>query len=311
MPLASEFLASERVIFMKNTIFTGAGVAIVTPMNSDGSVNYEALGSLIDMQLAGHTDAIIICGTTGESSTLTDEEHRECIRYTIERVAKRVPVIAGTGSNDTAYAIELSKEAEKMGADALLVVTPYYNKTSQRGLVAHYTAIADSVNIPMILYNVPSRTGVNISIDTYKELAEHKNIAAAKEASGNISAVAKLIAECGDKLDVYSGNDDQIVPIMALGGKGVISVLSNVAPKLTHDIAQKCLDNDCAGAAKLAAESLSLAGVLFCDVNPIPVKEALNMMGYKAGPCRLPLYEMEQSKKDLLRRELTKAGLIG
>lgn len=311
MPLASEFLASERVIFMKNTIFTGAGVAIVTPMNSDGSVNYEALGSLIDMQLAGHTDAIIICGTTGESSTLTDEEHRECIRYTIERVAKRVPVIAGTGSNDTAYAIELSKEAEKMGADALLVVTPYYNKTSQRGLVAHYTAIADSVNIPMILYNVPSRTGVNISIDTYKELAEHKNIAAAKEASGNISAVAKLIAECGDKLDVYSGNDDQIVPIMALGGKGVISVLSNVAPKLTHDIAQKCLDNDCAGAAKLAAESLSLAGVLFCDVNPIPVKEALNMMGYNAGPCRLPLYEMEQGKKDLLRRELTKAGLIG
>lgn len=311
MPLASEFLATERVIFMKNTIFTGAGVAIVTPMNSDGSVNYEALGSLIDMQLAGHTDAIIICGTTGESSTLTDEEHRECIRYTIDRVAKRVPVIAGTGSNDTAYAIELSKEAEKMGADALLVVTPYYNKTSQRGLVAHYTAIADSVNIPMILYNVPSRTGVNISIDTYKELAEHKNIAAAKEASGNISAVAKLIAECGDKLDVYSGNDDQIVPIMALGGKGVISVLSNVAPKLTHDIAQKCLDNDCAGAAKLAAESLSLAGVLFCDVNPIPVKEALNMMGYKAGPCRLPLYEMEQSKKDLLRRELTKAGLIG
>lgn len=311
MPLASEFLASERVIFMKNTIFTGAGVAIVTPMNSDGSVNYEALGSLIDMQLAGHTDAIIICGTTGESSTLTDEEHRECIRYTIDRVAKRVPVIAGTGSNDTAYAIELSKEAEKMGADALLVVTPYYNKTSQRGLVAHYTAIADSVNIPMILYNVPSRTGVNISIDTYKELAEHKNIAAAKEASGNISAVAKLIAECGDKLDVYSGNDDQIVPIMALGGKGVISVLSNVAPQLTHDIAQKCLDNDCAGAAKLAAESLSLANALFCDVNPIPVKEALNMMGYNAGPCRLPLYEMEQSKKDLLRRELTKAGLIG
>ncbi|MCM1578443.1 MAG: 4-hydroxy-tetrahydrodipicolinate synthase [Ruminococcus sp.] len=295
---------------MKNTIFTGAGVAIVTPMNADGSVNYDALGRLIDMQLEGGTDAVIICGTTGESSTLTDEEHRECIRYTIERVAKRVPVIAGTGSNDTAYAIELSKEAEKMGADGLLLVTPYYNKTSQRGLIAHYTAIADSVNIPIILYNVPSRTGVNISVDTYKELAKHKNIAAAKEASGNISAVAKLIAECGDDLDVYSGNDDQIVPIMALGGKGVISVLSNVAPKLTHDIAAKCLANDCAGAAKLAAESLELANALFCDVNPIPVKEALNMMGYEAGPCRLPLYEMEESKKEYLRNVLVKSGLI-
>ena len=231
---------------MKNTIFTGAGVAIVTPMHDDGSVNYAALGELIEMQIAGGTDAIIICGTTGESSTLTDDEHRECIRYTIEKVNKRIPVIAGTGSNDTAYAIELSKDAEAMGADGLLVVTPYYNKTSQRGLVAHYTAIADAVNIPIILYNVPSRTGVNISLDTYKILAEHKNIAAAKEASGNISAIAKLIAECGDKLDVYSGNDDQIVPIMALGGKGVISVLSNVAPKLTHNIAQLCLDNNCA-----------------------------------------------------------------
>ena len=216
---------------MKNTIFTGAGVAIITPMNDDGTVNYAALGELIEMQIAGGTDAIIICGTTGDSSTLTDDEHRECIRYTIEKVNKRIPVIAGTGSNDTAYAIELSKDAEAMGADGLLVVTPYYNKTSQRGLVAHYTAIADAVNIPIILYNVPSRTGVNISLDTYKALAEHKNIAAAKEASGNISAIAKLIAECGDKLDVYSGNDDQIVPIMALGGKGVISVLSNVAPQ--------------------------------------------------------------------------------
>ena len=295
---------------MKNTIFTGAGAAIVTPMNADGSVNYDALGKLIDMQLAGSTDAIIICGTTGESSTLTDDEHKECIRYTIERVAKRVPVIAGTGSNDTAYAIELSKDAEKMGADALLLVTPYYNKTSQRGLVAHFTAIADSVNIPIILYNVPSRTGVNISIDTYKELAKHKNIAASKEASGNISAIAKLIAECGDDLDVYSGNDDQIVPIMALGGKGVISVMSNVAPQLTHDIAAKCLENDCAGAAKLASESLDLANALFCDVNPIPVKEMLNIMGYEAGPCRLPLYEMEESKKEFLRSVLVKAKLI-
>ena len=295
---------------MKNTIFTGAGVAIVTPMNADGSVNYAALGELIEMQIAGGTDAIIICGTTGESSTLTDDEHRECIRYTIEKVNKRVPVIAGTGSNDTAYAIELSKDAEEMGADALLVVTPYYNKTSQRGLVAHYTAIADAVNIPIILYNVPSRTGVNISIDTYKILAEHKNIAAAKEASGNISAIAKLIAECGDKLDVYSGNDDQIVPIMALGGKGVISVLSNVAPKQTHDIAQLCLDNNCAEAAKMAARYLNLANSLFIDVNPIPVKEALNMMGVSAGPCRLPLYEMEDSKKAALASALREAGLI-
>lgn len=295
---------------MKNTIFTGAGVAIVTPMNADGSVNYAALGELIEMQIAGGTDAIIICGTTGESSTLTDEEHRECIRYTIEKVNKRVPVIAGTGSNDTAYAIELSKDAEEMGADALLVVTPYYNKTSQRGLVAHYTAIADAVNIPIILYNVPSRTGVNISLDTYKILAEHKNIAAAKEASGNISAIAKLIAECGDKLDVYSGNDDQIVPIMALGGKGVISVLSNVAPKQTHEIAQLCLENNCAEAAKMAAKYLHLANSLFIDVNPIPVKEALNMMGIAAGPCRLPLYEMEDAKKEALASALREAGLI-
>lgn len=295
---------------MKNTIFTGAGVAIVTPMDPDGTVNYAVLGEMIEMQIAGGTDAVVICGTTGESSTLTDEEHRECIRYTVEKVNKRIPVIAGTGSNDTAYAIELSKDAEEMGADGLLLVTPYYNKTSQRGLVAHYTAIADAVNIPIILYNVPSRTGVNISIDTYKTLAEHKNIAAAKEASGNISAIARLIAECGDKLDVYSGNDDQIVPIMALGGKGVISVLSNVLPKQTHEIARLCLDNNCAEAAKLAAKYLELANSLFVDVNPIPVKEALNMMGIAAGPCRLPLYEMEESKKQALANALKNAGLI-
>ncbi len=294
---------------MKNTIFTGAGVAIVTPMNDDGSVNYDVLGELIEMQIAGSTDAIIICGTTGESSTLTDDEHRECIRYTIEKVNKRVPVIAGTGSNDTAYAIELSKDAEEMGADALLVVTPYYNKTSQKGLAAHYTAIADAVNIPIILYNVPSRTGVNIAIDTYKVLAEHKNIVATKEASGNISAIAKIFAECGDKLDVYSGNDDQIVPIMAMGGKGVISVLSNVAPKETHDIAQLCLDNNCAEAAKLANKYLALTNALFMDVNPIPVKEALNIMGYKAGSCRLPLCDMEDSKKDALKAVIAQAGL--
>lgn len=295
---------------MKNTIFTGAGVAIVTPMHDDGSVNYAALGELIEMQIAGGTDAIIICGTTGESSTLTDDEHRECIRYTIEKVNKRIPVIAGTGSNDTAYAIELSKDAEAMGADGLLVVTPYYNKTSQRGLVAHYTAIADAVNIPIILYNVPSRTGVNISLDTYKILAEHKNIAAAKEASGNISAIAKLIAECGDKLDVYSGNDDQIVPIMALGGKGVISVLSNCMPFETHEITQLCLDGKYEEAREKVFKTLGFAKALFSDVNPIPVKEALNLMGFEVGECRLPLVRMSDDKIEKLKASMNALGLI-
>ncbi len=297
-------------IIMKNTIFTGAGVAIVTPMNADGSVNYDGLGAIIDEQVENGTDAIIICGTTGESSTLTDEEHIECIRYCVKRVNKRIPVIAGTGSNDTAYAIQLSKEAEAAGADALLVVTPYYNKTSQRGLVAHFTAIADAVNIPMILYNVPSRTGVNIAVETYKTLSKHKNIVAAKEASGNLSAVAKIIAACGDDLDVYSGNDDQIVPIMALGGKGVISVLSNVLPKETHEMAQLCLDNNVAEAAKLQIKYLELINALFCDVNPIPVKEAMNLMGKNVGSCRLPLYGMEQEKIDKLASALKNAGLI-
>lgn len=295
---------------MKNTIFTGAGVAIVTPMNADGSINWDEFGRLIDFQIENSTDAIIVCGTTGESATMTDEEHVECIRYCIERVNKRVPVIAGTGSNDTKYAVSLSKEAEKLGADALLVVTPYYNKTSQRGLVAHFTAIADSVNIPIILYNVPSRTGVNIALDTYVTLSKHKNIVATKEASGNLSAIAKIIEACGDDLDVYSGNDDQIVPIMALGGKGVISVLSNVLPKETHQIAQLCLDNNVAEAAKLQIKYLELTNNLFIDVNPIPVKEAMNLMGFNAGECRLPLLRMEQSKIDILAASMKKIGLI-
>ncbi len=295
---------------MKNTIFTGAGVAIVTPMNAEGSINFDALGENIEYQIANGTDAIIICGTTGESSTMTDEEHVECIRYCIEKVNKRVPVIAGTGSNDTKYAIDLSKQAEALGADALLVVTPYYNKTSQRGLIAHFTAIADSVNIPIILYNVPSRTGVNIALDTYVTLSKHKNIVAVKEASGNISAIAKIIEKCGNDLDVYSGNDDQIVPIMALGGKGVISVLSNVAPKETHEIAQYCLDNNIAKAAEMQIKYLDLANNLFIDVNPIPVKEAMNLMGMNAGECRLPLVKMEQSKIDTLKTSLKNAGFI-
>lgn len=295
---------------MKNTVFTGAGVAIVTPMNADGSINYDEFGRVIDFQIDNGTDAIIVCGTTGESATMTDEEHVECIRYCVERVNKRVPVIAGTGSNDTKYAVDLSVEAEKLGADALLVVTPYYNKTSQRGLIAHFTAIADSVNIPIILYNVPSRTGVNIALDTYDVLANHKNIAAVKEASGNISAIAKIIEKCGDRLDVYSGNDDQIVPIMALGGKGVISVLSNVCPKETHDIAQLCLDNNVAEASKLQIKYLDLCNNLFIDVNPIPVKEAMNLIGFKAGECRLPLLKMEQGKIDALTASMKNVGLI-
>lgn len=299
-----------RSIAMKNTVFTGAGVAIVTPMNADGSINYDEFGRVIDFQINNGTDAIIVCGTTGESATMTDEEHVECIRYCVDRVNRRVPVIAGTGSNDTKYAVDLSVEAEKLGADALLVVTPYYNKTSQRGLIAHFTAIADSVNIPIILYNVPSRTGVNIALDTYDVLANHKNICAVKEASGNISAIAKIIEKCGDRLDVYSGNDDQIVPIMALGGKGVISVLSNVCPKEAHDIAQLCLDNNVAEASKLQIKYLDLCNSLFIDVNPIPVKEAMNLIGFNAGECRLPLLKMEQNKIDALTASMKNVGLI-
>ncbi|MBQ4533798.1 MAG: 4-hydroxy-tetrahydrodipicolinate synthase [Ruminococcus sp.] len=295
---------------MKNTIFTGAAVAIITPMNADGSINYEKLGELIDFQIENSTDAIVICGTTGEASTMSDEEHLECIRFTVERTAKRVPVIAGTGSNDTKYAVELSKEAEAVGADGLLLVTPYYNKTTQRGLIAHFTAIADAVNIPIILYNIPGRTGMNMEISTIKKLAEHKNIVAVKEASGNISYAAKLIAECGDVIDVYSGNDDMIVPLMSLGAKGVISVLSHVIPKQTHDMVQFCLDNNYAEATKLQIDYLELINNLFIDVNPIPVKEALNMMGMSAGPCRLPLYEMSDDHKDILRASLAKHGLV-
>ncbi len=295
---------------MKNTIFTGAAVAIITPMNADGSINYDELGRIIDDQIENSTDAIVICGTTGEASTMTDEEHLECIRYAVEKTAKRVPVIAGTGSNDTKYAVELSKEAEEVGADGLLLVTPYYNKTSQRGLIAHFTAIADAVNIPIILYNIPGRTGMNMEVSTIKKLAEHKNIVAVKEASGNISYAAKLIAECGDVIDVYSGNDDMIVPLMSLGAKGVISVLSHVIPKQTHDMVQFCLDNNYAEATKLQIEYLELINNLFIEVNPIPVKEAMNMMGWNAGPCRLPLYEMSDENKAVLRASLAKHGLV-
>ena len=295
---------------MKNTIFTGAAIAIITPMNADGSVNYDELGRIIDDQIANSTDAIVICGTTGEASTMTDEEHLECIRYAVEKTAKRVPVIAGTGSNDTAYAVKLSKEAEEVGADGLLLVTPYYNKTTQKGLIAHFTAIADAVNIPIVLYNIPGRTGMGMEVSTIKKLAEHRNIVAVKEASGNISYAAKLIAECGDVIDVYSGNDDMIVPLMALGAKGVISVLSHVIPKQTHDMVQYCLDNNYAEATKLQIEYLDLINNLFIEVNPIPVKEAMNMMGWNAGSCRLPLCDMSDEHKEVLRASMAKHGLI-
>lgn len=293
---------------MKKTVFTGAGVAIITPMFSDGSVNYDKLGEMIEEQIAGGTDAIIICGTTGEASTLDDDEHIECIRYAIRKVNKRVPVIAGTGSNDTAYATAMSLDAQHAGADALLLVTPYYNKTSQRGLVQHFLHTANAVDIPIILYNVPSRTGCKIELETYKELAKHPNIVAAKEASGDIGLVAKIAAETD--LDIYSGNDDQTVPIMSLGGKGVISVASNVIPKEVHEMTGLALNGDFKGAAELQLKYLELMNALFCDVNPIPVKEAMNLMGKDVGECRLPLVKMEDKKIEALKKVLEKYGLV-
>lgn len=286
---------------MKKVIFRGAGVAIITPMHPDGSIHYEELGRLIDYQIEHGTDAIVICGTTGESSCMTDQEHIDCIAYAVKRTNGRVPVIAGTGSNDTAYACELSREAERLGADALLQVTPYYNKTSQRGLITHFTKIADATRLPVILYSVPSRTGVNILPETCRILSEHPNIAAIKEASGNISQVAQIRALCGDELQVYSGNDDQIVPILSLGGSGVISVLSNVLPQETHDICQKYFDGDTAGACALQLELLELINGLFMDVNPIPVKAAMNLLGWAAGPCRLPLVPLTEAQTSRLQ----------
>lgn len=295
---------------MKNTIFTGAGVAIITPMNADGSINYDGFAENIEFQIANGTDAIIVCGTTGEASTMTDDEHIECIRFAVEKTAGRIPVIAGTGSNDTKYAVELSKIAQEKGADGLLLVTPYYNKASQKGLVAHFTAIADAVDIPIILYNIPGRTGVSIDMNTYKILGQHKNIVAVKEASGNISYTSKLIAQCGDLLDVYSGNDDIIVPMMSIDAKGVISVISNIMPKETHEITQLCLANNCEEAAKLQMKYLELINNLFIEVNPIPIKEAMNQMKMPSGPCRLPLCEMTDEHIETLKNSMKKIGLI-
>lgn len=292
------------------SIFTGAGVAIVTPMTETGEVNYPKLAELLEYQIANQTDSIIICGTTGEASTLSHEEHLEVVRFTIEKVAKRIPVIAGTGSNCTETAVYLSQEAEKYGADGLLLVSPYYNKATQKGLIAHFTKVANSVKIPVILYNIQSRTGVNIAPETLAYLAKNvENIVAVKEASGNISQVAKIAQLCRDSLDIYSGNDDQIVPLLSLGGKGVISVLSNIAPRQTHDIVAKFMEGDVAESRRLQLEALPLIDQLFCEVNPIPVKAALNLLGWEAGPLRMPLSEMEEEHQKNLKAAMDAYGI--
>ena len=279
-------------------------------MHADGSINWEEFGRLIDWQIENSTDAIIVCGTTGESSTMSDEEHLNAIRFAVERAAGRVPVVAGAGSNDTAYAVNLAKESKEAGVDGILVVTPYYNKTSQRGLIAHYNTIADATDLPMILYHIPGRTGVTIAPQTFKELSKHPNIVAVKEASGNISKIAETKYLCGDDLDLYSGNDDQIVPILSLGGIGVISVLSHVAPKATHDICQLYFDGKVKKSARLQLEYMDLIHALFIDVNPIPVKDAMNQMGFAAGPCRMPLYPMSDGDRAVLTAALKNHGLL-
>ena len=295
---------------MKNTVFTGAGVAIVTPMHPDGSINYDRLGALLDFQLAGGTDAIIICGTTGEASTLTDDEHIELIRYTVERINKLIPVVAGVGSNDTSYALWLTKEAEEAGADALLHVTPYYNKTSQAGLIRHFTAVADATSLPVILYNVPARTGMSVKPETYLALSEHPNIVATKEAGGNISEIAQTASLCGDSLDIYSGNDDQIVPILSLGGKGVISVASNIIPREVHDLCRLYLEGRVRESAALQLALLDLMNAMFIDVNPIPVKAAMNLMGLDVGECRMPLAPLAPGALESLKAIMEKHGLV-
>ena len=294
---------------MKKLIFKGAGVAIVTPFTEDG-INFPEFGRMIDAQIAGHTDAIIVAGTTGEAATMSDAEHKEAIKFAVEHTKGRVPVVAGTGSNDTAYAIQLSQYAEKVGADGLLLVTPYYNKCTQKGLVQHFNKIADSVNIPCILYDVPSRTGVSIKVPTYAELSKHPNIVAVKEANGDLSSILRLRYAVGDELAVYSGNDDQIVPILSLGGMGVISVLSNVAPKETHEICQLYFDGKAEESAKLQIAFTDLADALFCETNPIPAKTAMRLMGYAAGPLRMPLSEMEPENLQKLKKALKAHGLI-
>lgn len=289
--------------------FTGSGVAIITPFDGN-KTNYDELGKLIEMHIANKTDAIIICGTTGEASTMPDEEHLAAIEYTVKKAAGRICVVAGTGSNDTAHAVALSKKAEELGADALLQVTPYYNKATQKGLVAHFGAVAEAVNIPIILYNVPSRTGVSISIDTLKELAaKYENIVGVKEASGNISYTAKVAAEVPE-LYIYSGNDDMIVPVLSLGGKGVISVVANIMPEETHNICKYYFDGEVEKSRELQLKMLDLINKLFIEVNPIPVKTAMNMMGFNAGNLRMPLTDMSESNKEALRQSMINMGLL-
>lgn len=294
---------------MSNTVFTGVGTAVITPMNADGSINFGEFARVLDYQVEHGADAVVVCGTTGEASTMPDDEHIECIRFAVEKIAKRIPVIAGTGSNDTAHAIRLSKRAQEAGADALLQVTPYYNKTSQRGLAKHFLAIADSVNLPIILYNVPSRTGVGISIDCYCEVAKHPNIVAAKEASGDMTLCAKIAAYTD--LDIYSGNDDQVFPVLSLGGKGVISVTSNLLPQEKHDEVMLYMAGKTAEALEIQKRILTFENALFMDVNPIPVKEAMNIMGWNAGECRLPLCSMTEENNRKLAAVMQPLGLVG
>lgn len=292
------------------SLFKGSGVAIITPFNEDLTVNYDKLGEILDFHLNNKTDAIIICGTTGEASTLSDEEQISVVKYTVEKVNKKIPVIAGAGSNDTKHGIELSKSIEEVGVDGLLLVTPYYNKTSQKGLIEHFTAMADAVNIPIILYNVPGRTGLNMLPETILKLSEHKNIIGVKEASGDLGQVAKIASLCGPDFAIYSGNDDVIVPTLSLGGVGVISVLANICPKETHQMVQSYLDGDVKKAEKIQLEYKKLIDSLFIEPNPIPVKEAMNLMGFEIGKPRLPLTTMEENTKKVLSDSLRESGLI-
>ena len=293
----------------KKPIFRGAASAIITPMNAQG-VDYPAFEKLLRWQVESGIDALVICGTTGESSTLTDAEHRQVLKFALEVVDGKVPMIAGTGSNDVAYAIDLTKYACQIGYDAMLVVTPYYNKTTQKGLVSMFTAIADASTKPIILYNVPSRSGVNIEPATYAALAEHPMIQGIKEANGQIDKIVETMALCGDKLDLYSGNDDQIIPLMSVGGKGVISVLSNVAPKQTHDMVASYLEGDIKKACQLQLEAIELVDALFIEVNPIPVKAAMNMLGYNAGGLRMPLCEISDANREVLRKAMVNYGIL-
>ena len=289
-------------------LFEGSGVALVTPFK-DGKVNYEKLGELIEWHIANKTDSIIVCGTTGESATMTDEERKTTIKFVVDKVNKRIPVIAGSGSNNKAYSIELSKYFQEVGVDGLLIVTPYYNKSTQDGLIKHYTTIANSVDLPIILYNVPGRTGVNIKPSTVEKLSKIENIVAIKEASGDISQVAEIARLCGEDFTIYSGNDDQIVPILSLGGSGVISVLANVLPKETHDIVEKYLTGDVVESRKLQLGVNELVSSLFIEVNPIPVKAAMNLMGMEAGELRLPLTNISEQNLEILRNNMMKYGI--